>query len=67
MTPATRFGNEIGASRPGIYRSRQEYLDNKKTMIKYGHIDNMLTSAADGEVLARTSATQKSDASDTGR
>jgi hypothetical protein len=30
MAPATRPGNEIGASRPGIYRSRQEYLGNKK-------------------------------------
>lgn len=56
MAPAPQAGNEIGASGPGIYRSRQEYLGDMTTMIECGHIDIMLTSAANGEVLSQKPA-----------
>ncbi len=50
--PAPRPGNEIGAAGPGIYRTRQEYIGDMKTLIEQGVIDIMLTSAANGEVLS---------------
>ena len=51
-----RPGNEIGASGPGVYRTRQEYLGDMRTLIAQGDIDIMLTSASNGEVLAKRPA-----------
>ena len=51
--PAPRPGNEIGESGPGVYRTRQEYQGDMRTLIDQGEIDIMLTSASNGEVLAK--------------
>ena len=53
MAPAPFPGKEIGASGPGVYRSRQEYIGHMRTLIEQGDIDIMLTSASNGEVLAK--------------
>ena len=52
MAPAPFPGKEIGASGPGVYRSRQDYLGHMRTMIDQGEIDIILTSASNREVLA---------------
>lgn len=53
MAPAPFPGKEIGASGPGVYRSRQGYIDDMRTLIDQGDIDIMLTSASNGEVLSK--------------
>lgn len=53
MAPAPFPGKEIGASGPGVYRSRQDYLGHMRTLIEQGDIDIMLASASNGEMLAK--------------
>lgn len=54
LTAAAPYpGNEIGQSGPGIYRTRQEYISDMKTLIDQNVIDIMLTSAANGEALSQ--------------
>jgi DhnA family fructose-bisphosphate aldolase class Ia len=53
MAPATHPGATWGASGPGIYRSRQNYISDMETLIKQGQLDIMLTSASNGERLSK--------------
>jgi hypothetical protein len=53
MAPAPFPGKEIGTSGPGVYRTRQDYLGDMRTMIDQGEIDIILTSASNGEVLSQ--------------
>jgi hypothetical protein len=53
MAPAPFPGKEIGSSGPGIYRSRQDYIGDMRTLIDQGVVDIMLTSASNGEVLSK--------------
>lgn len=47
-----RPGHENDALGAGVYRTRQEYIDDMRTLIEQGDIDVMLTSAANGEALS---------------
>lgn len=53
MAPGPFPGKEIGASGPGVYRSRQDYIGHMRTLIDQGDLDIMLTSASNGEVLSQ--------------
>jgi hypothetical protein len=53
QAPATFPGKTFGASGPGVYRTRQEYLSQMQALIDQGQLDVMLTSASNGEVLAK--------------
>ncbi len=72
MAPATRLGHTLGEVGPGIYKTRQDYLNDMKVLLEQGALDIMLTSASNGEQLARkpakfkkiTLAVRGNDASD---
>jgi DhnA family fructose-bisphosphate aldolase class Ia len=53
MAPAPHLGKTWGTSGPGIYRTRQNYISHMETLIKQGQVDIMLTSASNGEILAK--------------
>ena len=53
MAPAPYLGKTWGASGPDVYRTRQEYLGHMQTLINQGQLDIMLTSASNGEQLAK--------------
>lgn len=53
MAPAPHPGKTWGDSGPGIYRTRQDYISHMQTLINQGQLDIMLTSASNGEQLAK--------------
>ena len=52
MAPGPVTGAPAGASGPGRYRTRPEYLDHMRALVAQGELDILLTSASNGERLA---------------
>jgi hypothetical protein len=57
MAPATHLGHTFGESGPGIYKTRQEFLEDMRILLRQGVLDIMLTSASNGEQLSKNPAT----------
>lgn len=53
MAPSTFVGKRWGDTGPGIYKSRQNYIQDMQALIKQGQIDIMLASASNAEILAK--------------
>ena len=57
MAPATHLGHAFGESGPGIYKTRQEFLEDMRILLRQGVLDIVLTSASNGELLSKDPAT----------
>ncbi len=56
MAPATHIGHTFGESGPGVYKTRQEFLEDMRILLGQGVLDIMLTSASNGEQLSKNPA-----------
>jgi hypothetical protein len=52
-------GSPSGTAGPGRYRTREQYLDAMRALLAQGEVDIMLTSASNGERLARDKELEK--------
>jgi hypothetical protein len=59
MAPATRPGHNLGEVGPEVYKTRQEYLADMRSLLGQGVLDIMLTSASNGEQLTKRQASLK--------